>query len=661
MHRHFRSFFRSFFFRSSFFPSLWAGITGSCLITVTHSAEPRRSDPLREEIVVTASRQPQSPLQVGSSVTRIGQESLDARQSPFVPDLLREVPGVAVNRSGPVGGLTQIRMRGAEGNHTLVLIDGIEANDPAFGSEFNFAPLLTRGIGRIEVLRGPQSALWGSDAIGGVISLHSALPADGEQPLMIDATAGSQATTHTSVQAGYGRDRFRGAISATRYRTAGSSASALQPERDGIDTRTFHGIAEADVADGLTTRLVLRQTDSLVEEDVQDFAFPSTPTQGLVIDSRNATDFHQRYGLAELRHAGFDDRLRQHLAFGWTDTHSHFIDAGRTTSATAGNRRTFAYDASATFGDRVTHTITLGAQHEALRFRNRAVDFSGVDQNRDDRQTGGILEYNLGIAETLWLGAAVRHDWNHRFKDATTYRATASWLVNRHGTRLHASYGEGIANPGFFELFGFIPASFAGNPDLKPEYSRGYDFGIEQSLLDGRILIDLTGFSSNFTDEINTVFDFTTFLSSPVNLDGESRRKGVELSISADPHPSVSLQATYAFVDAEDREQQQEIRRPRHTASANLQYRFAGGRGSVNLGAAYNGRQRDAEFIFATPQDRVTLDDWLLVNLAASFDVTTNIRVHARVDNLFDEDYQELFGFRSPGTTGLIGVSVSLR
>jgi len=614
-----------------------------------------------EDVIVTASRQLLPASRVGSSTTQFNEDDLSDRQTPFISDVLREAPGIAVNRSGPVGGLTQVRMRGAEGNHTLVLIDGIEVNDPAFGSEFNFAPLQTKSFERIEILRGPQSALWGSDAIGGVISLHSALPDPDESTLSLDLRGGSQDTSEASAMAEWGTERVRTAVNISRYRTAGVSASEIDPERDGISTRTAHGVIEADLHESLTARMVLRQSHSRVEDDTQDFAFPSTPTQGLVIDSRNETDFYQRYGRAELRHTAFDDRLQQHLAFGWTDTANHFIDAGRTTAANAGNRRTFDYDATVDFTTgRFSHALTFGAHQEQLSFRNRAAGFTAANQNREDEQTSGIFEYTFGIEESLWLGLSARHDWNDRFEDATTLRTTVSWQPDTTGTRIHGSYGEGIANPGFFELFGFIPLSFAGNDQLKPEESNGFDLGVEQTFLDGRVLIDVTAFTARFKDEITTVFDFTTFVSSPVNLDGVSKRRGIELTTRAQLRDNLDLTASYTFTHARDLDDEPEVRRPRHSASLNLASGFAGERGNVNATVIYNGRQQDTEFIFSTPENRVTLDGYVLVNLAASFRFHPRLTAHARIDNLFDEDYSEVFGFRSPGRSVLAGVTVDL-
>lgn len=619
------------------------------------------NDVLAEELIVTASRVPRAVHATGSSVAAFDAQAISARGTPFISDVLREVPGVAVNRAGGNGGLTQVRLRGAEGNHTLVMIDGIETNDPAFGSEFNFAALQTTGIDRMEVLRGPQSALYGSDAIGGVISFMSDLPDADESGINLDVAAGSQATTRGSISAAAGTDRLRGAVHATRYRTAGFSASPIGDERDGATSRTVHGIGEVDLTEGLTARVVLRDTKSRVEEDEQDFDFPPAPTQGLVIDSRNATAFRQRHALAELRHALSDERFRQRLAMSWLDTSNHFIDAGRTNSASAGNRRKFDYDATfAVHAASVTHTFTAGVQHELLRFRNRALDFTGADQNRDDEQTSGIFEYGIDIDDQVSLGLAARHDWNKRFDDATTWRATAAWQLTDSGTRLHASYGEGIANPGFFELFGFIPESFAGNPGLQPEGSKGYDAGIEQHFADGRLSIDVTAFAADLTDEITTEFDFNTFVSSPINLSGESRRKGIEVTARAALTPALNLTAAWGYVDAEDRDDRREIRRPEHTASGSLDWRFADERAQLHVTALYNGEQRDAEFIFATPEDRATLNDYVLVNIAASFAITEAFKVYARLENAFDEDYAELFGFRSPGRSGWIGVEVSV-
>jgi len=645
--------------------AIWP-FAGLLLAASPIQAEDSRTDSrldqtLREEIVVTASREPRAAREVGSTLSWFDAQAIAARETPFAPELLREIPGVTVNRGGPVGGLTQIRIRGSEGNHTLVLIDGIEANDPAFGSEFNFAALQTLGMDHIEVLRGPQSALYGSDAIGGVISVRSTLPDPGEQRLRADVSSGSHGTARTGVSGAIGGEALSASLSASQYESAGINASRSGNEKDGFRTRTLNGLLQATMLDNLTTRLVLRQTDSEVEEDTQDFNFPSTPTQGLLIDSANETDFHQRYGLAEVIHGATGDQFIQRLAISYAGTSNHFRDRGETTASSRGTRRKAEYDASLHFGsDRLTHTLTAGLQHEELLFRYRAADFAAANQNRTDDQTSGVLEYALGFDDRFWLSLSGRHDRNDRFEDATTWRGTASWLLPASGTRLHASIGEGIANPGFFELFGFIPSSFIGNSRLQPETSRGIDIGIEQSFFAGAVLIDLTAFSADLRDEITTEFDANTFNSTPVNLDGRSERRGIEMLMQAELDEAWSILSGYTFVAAEDRDGLREVRRARHSGNLNINYRFGGGRGNVNLGAIVNGRQLDNEFIFSTLTDRVTLDGFVLVNLAASWAASEHLTAYARVDNLLDEQYEELFSFRSPGRTGYVGVRLSL-
>jgi len=621
----------------------------------------RLDSSLREEIVVTASREPRAAREVGSALSWLDRRHMASRETPFAPELLREIPGLAVNRGGPVGGLTQIRMRGSEGNHTLVLIDGIEANDPAFGSEFNFASMQTLGVDHIEILRGPQSALYGSDAVGGVISFRSALPVAGEHQLFTDVSGGSHGTTRAGINGAFGGNVLSGSLGASQYESGGINASRSGNEKDGYRSRTLNGLVEANLLDNLKARLTLRQTDSEVEEDTQDFNFPSTPTQGLLIDSANETDFHQRYGRAEITHGARGDLFTQRLAISYAGTNNHFRDRGITTAASRGTRRKAEYDASLHFGsDRLSHTLTAGLQHEELLFGYRVADLAAANQNRTDEQTSGVLEYALGFDDRFWLSLSGRQDSNDRFDDATTWRGTASWLLPDSGTRLHTSIGEGITNPGFFELFGFIPSSFVGNSDLKPETSLGYDIGIEQSLFEGVVLLDLTAFSADLRNEITTEFDFATFSSTPVNLGGKSERRGIELSLQAELNDTWSLRGGYTYVDAEDRDGVREVRRPRHSGSLNVNFRFGGDRGNVNLGALLNGEQLDNEFIFSTFEDRVVLDGYTLVNLAVSWAASDQLTVYARVDNLLDEKYEELFSFRSPGRTGHVGVRLSL-
>jgi vitamin B12 transporter len=620
----------------------------------------RLSERAWEEIIVVGSHLPRPAREVGSAVTVLRAHDIDVRQVNLGSELLREVPGLAVNRSGQVGNVTQVRIRGAEGNHTLVLIDGIEANDPGFGSEFNFADLLTYDVGRIEVLRGPQSALYGSDAIGGVISISTAEPDRGFSAHG-EVERGSFGSRQLGASLSGGSEAVSGRLSATRYDTDGISASAIEPERDGYQTNTVHGKLDVALTEQLSARLVLRQADNEVESDRQDFDFPPTATEGLIVDADDVSESRQRYGLMELNAELLDGRWLQRAAVGYTDTESDNFSSGSRVSGNRGERTKVEYQTTVRLGDGTwDHALTGGIQRELLEFEGLSATIADANQTRKDDQTSFVAEYALTHGRRASASLSVRHDNNDRFDDATTFRVTGSYLFDATGTRWHASYGEGITNPSFVELFGFAPTSFQGNPDLQPEQSESYDVGVEQSLFEGHALVDVTYFHATLSDEITTVFDFDTFTSTAVNQPGESDRQGVELEVQAQLGPLWSVHGSYTWLDATEPDGRREVRRPRHSGSVNVNYQFLDGRGNINLGAVFNGAQQDNEFISSTPESRVTLDDYTLVNAAVTYDLSARLQLFVRGENLLDEGYTEVFGYRSPGAAGYLGMRARL-
>lgn len=614
-----------------------------------------------EEVVVVGSYVPRPAREVGSAVTILTAEDIELRQTALGAELLREVPGAAVNRAGQTGALTQVRIRGAEGNHTLVFIDGIEANDPAQSFEYNFADLMTWDIERIEVLRGPQSALYGSEAIGGVVSLTTTDPLPGFHG-QARVEGGSFGTTQYGATVSGGSESVRGLLSANRYDTDGISQSAIQSgEKDGYETTTLHGKVDVAITDRLEARLVVRHSDNEVETDRQDFDFPDTPTQGQLVDSDDRTESEQLYGLAELRARFVDDRWLHRLAIGYTDTESDSYSSDEYSSGVRGERRQYEYETTFLFGGSdFRHALTGGVEREEWKFENVVPSYPDANHTQDDDQTSFIAEYDVSVRDNTSVSVSVRHDRNDLFDDATTFRATGSYLFAGPATRVHASYGQGITNPSFFELFGYAPSTFEGNPDLEPEKSHGWDLGVEQALWDGRALVDVTYFDATLEDEIATVFDFTTFLSTPVNQSGESERRGIEVTLQARLNDAWSVRGSYTYLDATDPDGADEVRRPENTGSLDVNYAFLGGRGNVNVGALFNGEQQDNEFVNATPATRVTLDSYTLMNAAVTFDVTPRVQVFVRGENLLDEDYTEVFGFRSPGAAGYLGVRARL-
>ncbi|BCW90686.1 Vitamin B12 transporter BtuB [Alphaproteobacteria bacterium SO-S41] len=634
-------------------------IVSFCLLTTSLvpfalAATPEEAD---EEIVVTgASRVAIRVDQSGSAVSVLTAGDLEARQTRFVSDVLREIPGVAINRSGPAGGTTQLRLRGAEGNHTLVVIDGIEVNEP-FNGEFDFSGLMADDIERIEVIRGQQSALYGSDAIGGVVNIVTRRgngPFNGAARL----EGGSFGTFAGLARFGYGDDKVDVSGSYGYYDTDGTPTARTGAENDGYENQTLRFKADAELAKGFTISLAARAVNSKGETDPQDFTFGS-PTQGFVIDGDDTYKEEARYWRAAANLDLFDGMWKQQLEVQGTNVERQSFSGGFESFSPKGERLKFGYQSSLFFGegDR-QQRLTFAFDHEKETYLNRPVGgfVSTANNERELTTNGYVLEYG-GSFGALDLGAAVRHDENDGFDDATTWRATASYRISDWGTRLRARAGTGVKNPTNFELFGYDPGTFIGNAALKPEQSEGWEVGFDQAFLDGKALIAVTYFNSRLTDEITTLFT-PSFESTPVNLATDSVQRGIEVELHAELTDQLSLTAAYTYLHARQ-DGVEEVRRPPNTASVNLTYAFAGDRGLIDLGVRYNGEMTDSEFIFATPADVVTLESFTLVNLSASYKIYDGVEIFARGENLLDEKYEEVFSYVGQGAAGYAGMKVS--
>ncbi len=605
------------------------------------------------EVVVSASRVPLPAEQVGSAVTVITGAELERQQIRIVSDALRKVPGVAVSRFGPPGTFTQARIRGAEANQTLVIIDGVEVNDPSGGSEFDLGNLLAADIERIEVLRGPQSALYGSDAIGGVINIVTRRgrgPARGQ----VSLEGGSFRTGQASASLAGGGERYHFALGGTVFRTGGVSVapeSQGNTEDDGHRNRTVNLKLGAEPIDGLELELSGRYVNATVETDPQ----PAVAGVIRTVDGNSETDTIQRSAGARVRYSLLDGTWEHVLGVGFNEERADSLTNGAVSFEADGEKIRLDYQSNLFFETPAlagaTHSLTVLLEREDESQVTRSA-FGGSDL--DITNYGYVGEYRLGLWDRLFLSGSVRHDDNDIFKDATTYRATAAYLHEPSATRLHASYGTGVKNPTLFELFGFGP-SFVPNPNLRPEESDGWDLGIEQRLLDERLSVDVTYFNNRISDLIQGAGN------TAVNLAGTSRIQGLEVSARAELGERLALSGQYTFTDGEDATGARLVRRPRHLASANLHYRFAGGRASVDVGLDYTGKQRDIEFSsFFLARRTVTLDGFLLVNVAGSYALGKGVELYGRVENLLDEDYQQVLGYSNPGIGVFLGIRTTV-
>ncbi len=606
-----------------------------------------------EELVVVGSRLPTEPHKIGRAITTFDKTEVQDLGYQYAADLFRFVPGAALSRVGGYGGLAQVRLRGAEANHVLVLIDDIDVSAAGSG-EFDFSSLLSTDIERIEVLRGPQSGLYGSNALAGVISIQTRRPQAG---LTLDGSieGGDDSTRHGAVSISGGSERVKGRLSFAQRKSEfdlSSNDAVIGPEDDEDDNQTISGQLNAQVTESLEVNLLGRRTERDIETD--GFDFSGGPQQGLAIDDNSFSDTEdQTLGVvATLTLA--DGRSISRLGLEQTDTE---LDGG--TFGSEAEREQIRFDTSWQWidTDKLAQRTTVFVQDEEESFRNLyPFDPSQAPTQKRDLLAYGI-EHRVELNETFFINGTLRQDDNDDFDDEATYSVDIAYLLNDGRTRLHASYGTGVTNPTFIEQFGFVPGTFVGNPDLKPEQSRGWDAGIEHTFLDDQLTVDITYFDADLEDEIQSFFP------SVINLDGESERQGIELSAVYRIGENTSLTANYTYTDA-DEPGGEEVRRPEHTGSLSAAHDFLDGRLRLAGSAAFNGEQLDNDFrnffVNGFVAERTELDSYTLVNVNASYDVTEDVEVYVRLENVFDEDYEQVIGYAAPGRTAYAGVRFRL-
>lgn len=616
------------------------------------------TDASGDTIVVTASRSGEGVRidQLGASVTVIDADAIEQRQTRILSDVLRDVPGVAVSRLGAIGGQTQVRLRGTEGNHTLVLIDGIEASDP-FNGEFDFGTLIASPEARVEVLRGQQSSLYGSDAIGGVI--HYITLTGAEAPGFSARAEGGSFETFS------GDARVAGVSGDLDY-----SLSAAYLHTGGSPTARFgtRDIGSDNV--GVSAKLIWTPSESFrltgvarysyVDAEFNNSEFDSaSPLFGFIVDSPDTyAKTRSFYGLLRAEFTALDGRWTNALTGQIVDVTRKSYSFGTRDGGSEGRRYKGSFESSLRFGtDAIVHRITAAVDVEREEFRNTTPSPFVFQGKRDTDNVGLVGQYELLVNDVFSLGASVRRDENDRFDDATTWRVQGSYSLPT-GTRIRGAYGTGVKNPGYYELYGFSDGVFIGNPDLRPEKSKGWEAGIEQRIGDGAATIGATYFDSKLDGEIFTTFPPPNFVATP-NRTTTSKQRGVEVFASARPIPQIQLDLAYTWLKARE-DGAVEVRRPKHIGSFNATVFSPDERFSTTLTVRYNGKQDDVAFTdpsFAPVP--VSLHEYVLVNLNARYRLSDAIEVFGRIENLAGEKYEEVFSYRTQGRAAYGGVRVS--
>jgi len=604
-----------------------------------------------EQTVVSATRIPTPIAEIASSVTVITAADIEARQQRSLPDVLRSVPGVNIVQTGGAGGQTSLFIRGTNSNHTKVLLDGIDVSDPSTANGVaDISKLLAGDIAKVEVLRGPQGALYGSDAIGGVVNI---ITQSGEGPMKItaDAEGGSFDTFNQRGSVAGSEGDFHYAASVQHFHSGATPVTPLnllppgqRRNDDFYDNVTATTKLGYNVTDNFDLGLVGRYTNSLgkITGDAFNFvtfaSFPS-PTQ-----TRIETLQYETRGTAHL--VLWDGRLDQTLGLAYGHNILASQDPNNGDSRQIGDRVKLDWQGNVRVMD--GQILVLGAEtardalHPGLAFGFPSPLSRGITTN------AGFAELQSDFGSGFYNSVSVRYDDNSRFGDKTTWRVAPAWVIG--DTKLKASAGSGFKTPALQQLYG----TFGGNANLKPETSFGYDVGVEQAFLGGTVTGGVTWFQNNIK---NLIVSGPAPAFQLMNV-GRARTDGVESFIAWKALDTLTLRADYTYTDALDAGTRLALlRRPRHKASVNADWQATDAL-SLNATLLYVGPQIDGNRDFSIP--RLKMPDYVTVDLAASYRLTEKWSLFGRIENLTDTNYQSPDGFLRPRIGAYGGIKVNL-
>jgi vitamin B12 transporter len=645
------------------------GISDGCLSMVGRgmagspvtAAEPVRLDP----VVVTGTQVAVPVSELPSAVTVIDREEIESRQVTDVQQLLRTVPGLSVTQSGSRGGQTSVLPRGGNANYNLVLVDGVPVNDA--GGAFDFSDLTTDNIERIEIIRGPQSALYGSYAIGSVIQIFTRRgrgPLQGEGSL----TAGTFNTYEGHGAISGGTERFGGSLGLGYVSTSGF----LPINNDYRDFTVSSGLDYQPI-EALKMAFSTRYSDS-------HFEFP-TESGGDRLSPLDPDQYQDRQRLVlSLRTTHTITRWwEQVLLLGYNRTDFLFndpfnppADFGDFRSDTEEQRLFLNYFWNMTLPEfyQVVPTWSLGIEAQGEKLDQQST--FGTTTNRVDpsrSQQGYYTQLLFNWRKQATLLAGVRVEDSSVFGVDTNPRVAASYTLPWSQTKIRGAYATGIRAPSFLENFGTGAPTAIGNPNLKPEQSKSWEISLDQPLFGGQALMTATYFSNKYKDLIN-------FVSGPgpnwQNIQ-KAESSGVEAGFQVLLPWQLRLDGSYTFLETKVLNDggiggtafppgQPLLRRPKHQGSVGLTY--LGERWTTAFIANVVGPALDRDFTLPGAP-RVTLPGHTRLDLAASYVVAPhlwslrNVRLQMKVENLLDEDYEEALGFSSPGISVRGGVSVN--
>ncbi len=614
------------------------------------------------EIVITATKTAVPAYEVASSISLIDSTEIANSHAVNIYDLLQTQYGVSISQQGAPGSFTQVYLRGADPSQTQVLIDGVDmnmTNDPT--NTYDFADLSTDNISRIEILRGPQSTLYGSNALAGVINIITKKGTG--KPQLFLSTEGGSYNTYKGILGSEGSYKsLNYSITLSKYKSGGFSSAGKKygnTERDGTDNYTASSRLGYRAAKNFNINFYARFTKANTDLDQFGGKFGDDPTYKYHLEegayrtegilSLLSGKWDQKFGISFLRN------LRKYN-FDETPNNPYFSNSNY-----AGNRTKLDWQNNFHLENNL---VTIGAETEnetassVYYYDSHTIKgsaFLSAFPEKSARTTAVYLEDQLKLNGSFFTAIGIRYDKHDRFGSVVTYKIAPAYIFWSTGTKIKATFGTGFQAPSLFYLYD--PAY--GNPNLNPERSKGWDAGVEQYLIGYRLRIGVNYFNNLFTDLFGFDSNFKT-----VNIK-KSETRGVEFYLSAKANNNLSLRANYTFTDSKDLsagsadENLPLLRRPKHKASLNIDYNISEAL-NINSDIIFVGQRDDKDFS-TYPAKRVKLNSYTLINFSASYRVTGFLQLYGRAVNILNSDYEEVLGYGTAGRSGYLGLRLTFQ
>jgi vitamin B12 transporter len=614
------------------------------------------------KVVVSANRIATPISEVGSSVTVVTSEEIEKAQAKTLLDIIENTPGINVMSYGGQGKTSEFYMRGMPSKNVVLLIDGIDMKFPMWSMmPSNISTFLGDDVERVEILRGNQSSLYGANAVAGVIDVTTKTGKNSSSPF--GGTAGFEAGSYNTYRE---TGNLYGRTGKVYY---GASVSNLTS--DGVDVTKNIDAKEADFTKNLTFGAKIGSDlvenvgilDLLNVEGVVKTIDSSSggDTSSPVTDSDTRNESRVRIGKFDVNANLWNGRLKNRVSVSELNQHDrYYVNEARnnTNGVYDATRDKYEYQGTLKLAD--NHSLVFGADHaRESGYYSYKQSAAGKGTSKSSNDNDGLFaNYMMQFLEkSLTLNFGVRQDDNERFGDETTYRTTASYLIpGDTGTRLHSSYGTGFNAPSMFMLYGVK----YGNPDLKPEESRGYDFGVEQRLLKDRIVLDSTFFKNNINNEISTHASTATPSGTQYYNVASSRNFGVENSMMAEITSELRSTVSYTYLQPRDNTNGSSMTsRPHHTGSLRLDYspdEVPDLNTWVKISAVSHNKFAYTPSTASKPNEN---GGYGIVNLGADYKIVEGVKVYGRVENLLDKNYNQYTYYGTPGLSGYVGVKAS--